>query len=59
MPKAFMDCVKNGGKVFTIEMGKGKYRHGCKMSAEGKAVYGEEKMKKMKPEMEKHKKTMK
>ncbi len=54
-----MDCVKNGGKVFTIEMGKGKYRHGCKMSAEGKAVYGEEKMKKMKPEMEKHKKTMK
>ncbi len=58
MPKEFEMCVKNRGKVFTVEMGKGKYRHGCKMSAEGKAVYGEIKMRKMKSDMEKGKKMM-
>lgn len=32
MPKDFNDCVKNGGKVMTVSVGKGKYRHICKDS---------------------------
>ena len=45
MPKAFMDCVKNGGKVFTVKIGKNKYVHGCKMPGSKKAHYGEMKTK--------------
>jgi hypothetical protein len=51
MPKEFMDCVKNGGRVFTVGMGKDKYMHGCQPKGGGKAVYGEMK-KKMKKEMD-------
>lgn len=29
MPKEFTNCVKNGGKVVTEKLGKGKYRHVC------------------------------
>lgn len=29
MPKVFDDCVAKGGKVRTISMGGGKYRHVC------------------------------
>ncbi len=39
MPKAFLDCIKKGGKVFTIKIGKDKYRHGCELK--GKTYYGE------------------
>lgn len=46
MPKVFTDCVKNGGTMFTVEIGKNKYVHGCKPKGGGKAVYGEVKTKK-------------
>jgi len=46
MPKAFLDCIKKGGKVFTIQIGKNKYRHGCKIN--GHTYYGELKTKKSK-----------
>lgn len=29
MPAGFDACVKSGGRVRTISMGKGKYRHVC------------------------------
>lgn len=43
-PKAFEECVKKGGKVRTIRIGKGKYRHVCILN--GKIYYGEVKEKK-------------
>ena len=46
MPEAFMRCVKDGGKVFTVEAGRHHYVHGCKPKGGGKAVYGERKKKK-------------
>lgn len=46
MPKPFMDCVKNGGRVFTVEAGEHHFVHGCKPKGGGKAVYGERKKKK-------------
>lgn len=46
MPKVFDDCVKNGGKVFTVKIGKDKYVHGCRIKGSKKAVYGEMKKKK-------------
>jgi hypothetical protein len=45
MPKAFLDCVKNGGEVFTVKVGKDKYVHGCRPKGSKKAVYGEVKKK--------------
>jgi len=45
MPQAFLNCVKNGGKVFTVKIGKNKYVHGCRMKGSKKAVYGEIKKK--------------
>ena len=29
MPKPFTDCVKKGGRVRTVQLGKNKYRHVC------------------------------
>jgi len=29
MPKAFLDCVKKGGKVWTKKLGGGRYVHKC------------------------------
>jgi hypothetical protein len=29
MPKDFDRCVKGGGRVRTVKLGKGKYRHVC------------------------------
>lgn len=46
MPEAFLKCIKDGGKVFTINIGKDKYRHGC--SLHGKTYYGEIKKEKKK-----------
>ncbi len=46
MPQAFLDCIKNGGKVFTVQIGKDKYRHGCSLN--GKSFYGEIKKEKNK-----------
>lgn len=46
MPEKFLECVRKKGKVFTVKLPKGKYIHGCKLSAESKAVYGEIKTKK-------------
>ena len=46
MPKAFDDCVKNGGKVRTITLGGNKYRHVCTLK--GKVSYGHIKTKKKK-----------
>ena len=39
MPKQFTDCIKKGGRVFTIKVGKNKYRHGCELK--GETFYGE------------------
>lgn len=38
MPEAFDKCVKSGGKVRTIKLGNGKYRHVC--VKDGRAHYG-------------------
>lgn len=46
MPKAFDDCVKNGGRVRTIKHGKDKYQHICFIN--GKSYAGEVKTKKKK-----------
>ena len=46
MPAAFIKCVKEGGKVFTVAAGEHHYVHGCKPKGGGKAVYGERKKKK-------------
>lgn len=44
MPADFLKCVKNGGKVVTLTLGKGKYVHACKMP-NGKWTKGEIKTK--------------
>ncbi|MCD6412400.1 hypothetical protein J7K91_01840 [bacterium] len=44
MPKAFLECVKKGGKVRTITLPKGRYMHICFLG--GKAYPGEIKKKK-------------
>jgi len=41
MPKAFTDCVKNGGKVRTIVPEKGKYIHVCYPVGGGPSISGE------------------
>lgn len=41
-----MDCVKHGGRMFTVEAGSNHYIHGCQPKGGGKAVYGERKKKK-------------
>lgn len=46
MPKAFLECIRKGGRVFTINIGKNKYRHGCEIG--GKTYYGEVKKEKNK-----------
>lgn len=46
MPQDFDMCVKNGGKVRTMDMGKGKYAHVCVLN--GKTHMGEMKIKKVK-----------
>lgn len=43
MPKAFTDCVKNGGRVRTKNLGNGKYIHICFKN--GKSYSGEVKKK--------------
>ena len=40
MPKAFTDCVKNGGKVITKKLPKKKYMHIC-YDKNGKSHPGE------------------
>ena len=40
MPKAFTDCVKNGGKVITKKLPKGKYMYIC-YDKKGKSHPGE------------------
>jgi hypothetical protein len=39
MPQAFNECIKNGGKVRTKQLGKGKYMHICFLK--GKSYAGE------------------
>ena len=39
MPKAFTDCVKNGGKVRTKKLSGGRYIHVCFLN--GKSYAGE------------------
>lgn len=39
MPKAFLNCVKKGGKVITKKVGKDRYMHICYL--DGKAYPGE------------------
>ena len=39
MPKAFTDCVKNGGKVRTKKLSGGKFVHICFLN--GKSYAGE------------------
>jgi len=53
MPKAFTDCVKNGGKVITkvIDKKKGKYMHIC-YDKNGKANPGEVLTKKKKASLD-------
>ena len=46
MPKKFLECVKNGGKVRTIKLGGNKYRHTCTIN--GKTYLGHIKTKKKK-----------
>jgi hypothetical protein len=47
MPEKFMACVKGGGRVRTIMVGKdGKYMHVCYPPGGGSPVHGEIKMKK-------------
>lgn len=44
MPAPFNACVKNGGRVRTMPVGKGKYMHVCFIN--GKSYAGEVKTKK-------------
>ena len=46
MPKAFTNCIKKGGKVRTVELGKNKYRYICILN--GKPYAGEVHTKKSK-----------
>ncbi len=43
MPKAFLDCVKKGGKVITKRLDKEHYIRLCKDPDTGKWVAGEKK----------------
>jgi hypothetical protein len=43
MPKAFEDCVKNGGRVRTKKLSKGRYMHICFLN--GKSYAGHVKKK--------------
>ena len=43
MPKAFEDCVKNGGRVRTKKLSGGRYMHICFLN--GKSYAGEVKTK--------------
>lgn len=45
MPAEFLKCMREGGKMFTVKIGKNKYVHGCKMPGASKATYGEIKKK--------------
>lgn len=47
MPKAFLDCVKNGGRVITKKINKDKYIHIC-YDKNNKAHRGEVKEKRKK-----------
>lgn len=44
MPKAFLKCVKDGGKVRTLSLQKNKYKRICTIG--GKTYQGEVKTKK-------------
>ena len=44
MPQSFNQCVKEGGRVRTIKVGKDKYMHVC--YKDGKATHGEVKVRK-------------
>ena len=46
MPKAFLKCVADGGKVRTIKLSGNKYRHVCTIN--GKRYLGHIKTKKKK-----------
>ncbi len=46
MPKKFLKCVSDGGKVRTIKLSDNKYRHICTIG--GKSYYGHIKTKKKK-----------
>lgn len=46
MPKAFEDCRKKGGKVYTEIIDKNHYRHYCVL--DGKRYYGHKKRRKTK-----------
>lgn len=39
MPKPFLDCIAKGGKVRTVSLPKGTYRHVCYLK--GKSYAGE------------------
>ncbi len=43
MPQPFIDCIKNGGRVRTKKLGKGRYIHICFLN--GKSYAGEVHMK--------------
>ena len=43
MPKAFLNCVKKGGKIITKKVDKDRYMHICYL--DGKAYPGEIKYK--------------
>lgn len=40
MPKAFTECVKRGGKVFTRTVSADKYQHVCVRPGEAKGPRG-------------------
>jgi hypothetical protein len=44
MPAAYNKCIKDGGKVRTKDLGKGKYMHICSLN--GKTYPGEVKTRK-------------
>lgn len=41
MPEIFNKCIREGGRMFTVKIGKEKYVHGCMPKGAKKAVYGE------------------
>ena len=46
MPQVFYDCIKNGGRVRTKNLGKGKYIHICFPKGGGSSIAGEVRIKK-------------
>jgi len=46
MPKDFLKCVKEGGKMVTKSLKGRKYVHGCKPKKGGDVIWGEVKEKK-------------